>query len=439
MDNEITYTKSYETLKTEIKEELSKSVESFVRIGYLLKVARDTNILENSPYKNMEEFAYAEFKIDKGTASKFMAINDRFSEGGNSERLKQEYNGIGWSKLSIMLQLPDSANEEISAGFSKNEIQTLRDEFASAEKETPIETVLEGETGTTAAVEDILYKAIRQLGESEPDIYAGIHGAIKREDDTYDLNRIKEVMAPSEEMIYSIRIRGIGRIMLSVKSFEETVTMVNERTGEKETRDWGEVAYAWNQIIDLEKNTEENWETVYGQSFPKKVKVAPVQPKKDTKVKKVNEKPKKKEIKPKESITKISENDTKPEENVHETWEDQNLHEYEETIPEPDPMEETQEQEHLAEREEQQEDNTPIEGQQSIEDMPEVMPKPVMDRRTYEERKESYLNSFEDNVGCAMANKEGGNWELVKADMQDALHYIDLLIELDKMEVEDEE
>lgn len=437
MDNEIMYTKSYETLKTEIKEELSKSVESFVRIGYLLKVARDTSILENSPYKNMEEFAYAEFKIDKGTASKFMAINDRFSEGGNSEHLKQEYNGIGWSKLSIMLQLPDSANEEISAGFSKNEIQTLRDEFAGAEKETPIETVLEGETGTTAAVEDILYKAIRQLGESEPDIYAGIHEAIKREDDTYDLNRIKEVMAPSEEMIYSIRIRGIGRIMLSVKSFEETVTMVNERTGEKETRDWGEVAYAWNQIIDLEKNTEENWETVYGQSFPKKEEVAPVQQKKETKVKKVNEKPKKKEIKQKESITKISENDTKQEENAHETWKDQNLHEYEETIPEPDPMEEPQE--HIAEQEEQQEDNTPIEGQQSIEDMPEVMPKPVMDRRTYEARKESYLNSFEDNVGCAMANKEGENWELVKADMQDALHYIDLLIELDKMEVEDEE
>ena len=71
--------------------------------------------------------------------------------------------------------------------------------------------------------------------------------------------------------------------------------------------------------------------------------------------------------------------------------------------------------------------------------MPEVMPKPVMDRRTYEARKESYLNSFEDNVGCAMANKESGNWELVKADIQDALHYIDLLIELDKMEVEDEE
>lgn len=438
MDNEIMYTKSYETLKTEIKEELSKSVESFVRIGYLLKVARDTSILENSPYKNMEEFAYAEFKIDKGTASKFMAINDRFSEGGNSEHLKQEYNGIGWSKLSIMLQLPDSANEEISAGFSKNEIQTLRDEFSSAEKETPIETVFEGETGTTAAVKDILYKAIRQLGESEPDIYAGIHEAIKREDDTYDMSRIKEVMAPSEEMIYSIRIRGIGRIMLSVKSFEETVTMVNERTGEKETRDWGEVAYAWNQIIDLEKTPEENWETVYGQSFPKKKEVAPVQPKKDTKVKKVNEKHKKKEVKQKESITKISENDTKQEENAHETWKDQTLHEYEETIPVPDPIEEQQEPENIAEQE-QQEDNTPIEGQQSIEDMPEVMPKPVMDRRTYEARKESYLNSFEDNVGCAMANKEGGNWELVKADMQDALHYIDLLIELDKMEVEDEE
>lgn len=181
MEKEIYYPKGYEDLRNEIREEMSKTVNSFVRIGYLLKVARDTNILADSQYSNMEEFAYAEFKIDKGTASKFMSINDRFSEGGNSDHLKPEYSGIGWSKLSVMLQLPDSINEELNDNFTKTEIKAIRDEVAEAEQETPLETIMEGETVVTAAAPAMIYKVIRQLGESNPDIYTAIHAAIKKE------------------------------------------------------------------------------------------------------------------------------------------------------------------------------------------------------------------------------------------------------------------
>lgn len=370
MDNEIVYTKGYESLRTELREELSKSVNSFVRIGYLLKVARDTNVLEESQYSNMEEFAYAEFKIDKGTASKFMAINDRFSEGGHSDHLKPEYNGIGWSKLSIMLQLPDSANEEISADFSKSEIQTLREEFAEAEKVTPMETLLEGETSTTAAVEDLLSKAIRQLGESEPEIFKSIHKAV-RSDCTYDMDELKEVMAPAGEMIYSIRIRGVGRIMLSVKDHEETISMVNERTGEKETRTWEDLANEWIRMIDVEKKPEEDWENIYGQEFPKKPEVAPVQPKKETKVKKVNEKPKTE--KAKQANVQETEDHAQSEE-----VQQQQLHDIDESIPK---VVETQPEEAVEENgesEDQEQGPEPqIEGQTSIEEMPEVLPHSV--------------------------------------------------------------
>lgn len=290
---EIIYTKGYEQLRDDIKEELAKSANSFVKIGYLLKVARDTNVLKDSPYSNMEEFAKQEFGIDKGTASKFMGINDRFSEGGYSEILKKEYTGIGWSKLSIMLQLPDAINEELSANFSKSELNELREEVAEAQKETPMEILLEGETETTAAAEDLLTKAILQLGENEPGMYAEIHKAITGTDYRYNLDEIKAIMAPSGEKIYSIRIRGVGRIMLSLKDYEETVALINERTGEKETKLWDDVARAWIQYIDIEQMPEKNWEAVYKMAFPvKKEEVAPVQlPKEEKKVKKVNEKP----------------------------------------------------------------------------------------------------------------------------------------------------
>ena len=46
--NDIVWTKSYEDYKNEVGQELTRASESFVRIGYLLKAARDTEVLKDS-------------------------------------------------------------------------------------------------------------------------------------------------------------------------------------------------------------------------------------------------------------------------------------------------------------------------------------------------------------------------------------------------------
>lgn len=383
MENEIYYPKGYEDLRNEIREEMGKTVNSFVRIGYLLKVARDTNILADSQYSNMEEFAYAEFKIDKGTASKFMSINDRFSEGGNSDHLKQEYSGIGWSKLSVMLQLPDSINEELNDNFTKTELKAIRDEVAEAEQETPLETIMEGESPTTAAAQELIHKAIRQLGESNPDIYTAIHAAVGN-DYGYNLEDIKSIMAPAGEMIYSIRIRGVGRIMLMVKDYEETVSLVNERTGEKEKKLWDDLAVAWIQIIDKSKSPEENWEEVYEQKFPKE-EVAPVQQKKESKVAKVKPKPKKQQSEPKRS-DKTGKPELQEVSPPNKDVEQQSLHDIEPSIPKPDPIPEP---EHVNE-EDVEVIEPQIHGQDTIENHSEWMPDQSEDVQQSENQTRGY-------------------------------------------------
>ena len=112
--NEVLYTKTFSEWQQELDTELVKSAESFVKIGYLLKVARDTDILANSGYGNVVEFAKARYGLDKTQVSRFIHINDRFSEDGNSAELQDRYKGMGYAKLTIMLQLPDEINEEIS-------------------------------------------------------------------------------------------------------------------------------------------------------------------------------------------------------------------------------------------------------------------------------------------------------------------------------------
>ena len=50
--NELTYSKSYNEYRQDVMQELSKASESFVRIGYLLKVARDTDVLKGTEYES---------------------------------------------------------------------------------------------------------------------------------------------------------------------------------------------------------------------------------------------------------------------------------------------------------------------------------------------------------------------------------------------------
>ena len=102
---------SYQEYKEAVDTELQKSAEGFVRIGYLLKVARDTDILKESGYGSVNEFAEAEYSLDKSQVSRFIRINDEYSEGGYSDRLQTKYRNFGYAKLAIMLTLPAAVNE----------------------------------------------------------------------------------------------------------------------------------------------------------------------------------------------------------------------------------------------------------------------------------------------------------------------------------------
>lgn len=303
MEQMLEYRKGYEEYKQELDTELRKTTEGFVRIGYLLKVAKDTDVLKESGYTNVYEFAQAEYNIDKSQVSRFISINDRFSEGGYSDRLKEEFQGFGHAKLTIMLQLPDEINAELSPEFTKSEIQALREEYDAERSVTDLEVLMEAQDQEQEVMENNLYKVLHQLGKDEPELYVKLFDAV---DNPFPDASIQETMAPDGEKIYNVRIMGVGRLMLSVKGTDRPLTITNMRSGEKEE-------YSWDNLVDALKANmvdgvppEESWEINYGEEFPEKEEVAPVQPisakpapkkeqpKKETKVKKAAP-PKKKE------------------------------------------------------------------------------------------------------------------------------------------------
>ena len=134
-------------------------------------MARDTRILAESGYQNVVEFAKAEYGIDKTQVSRFMNINDKFSEGGYAPELKAEYQGFGYAKLSIMLSPPDEVNEVLTPDLSKSEIQQLKEDVDEEKKTTDIEVMLEEKDSVQEALDTNLEKTMYQLGKDAPEIY----------------------------------------------------------------------------------------------------------------------------------------------------------------------------------------------------------------------------------------------------------------------------
>lgn len=269
---------SYEEYKQAVNTVLNRTVEDFVLTGYLLKQGRDTDILKNSGYSNVNEFAWAEYKLEATQVSRYIRINDRFSEGGYSPKLQEHYQGFGYAKLALMLTLPDSVAEELTPAYSKSEIQQVKEEIENEEKITDIEVILEGEKEEQRDLNN-LEKAIHQLCMDEPELYLQLHETVRT---TCGTQYLKEILAPDGDKIYSVRPQGAGRIMLYLNDEKEEVTLQIVRQGVKEKYTWDAILSYLTLITDQEDGRK-NWEEISGQQFPEKEPIAPVQPKKEKK------------------------------------------------------------------------------------------------------------------------------------------------------------
>lgn len=296
--NEIVYQKGYEEYRAELGAELASASESFVRIGYLLKVARDTDILKYSEHTTYVDFAKAEFGLEKTQVSRFIRINDRFSEGGNSMELKEEYKGFGTRKLGVMLTLPEEITEELSPEYTVEDIETIQKEVKEEQKITPIEDFVEkveaentNDAGAKLAKDDILAAAVFEIGKAYPEVFERMYGANNLD--------YKKILAPIADQMYIVRVMGTGKLMVICK--ESEISIINARTNEKTSRAWEEMLAEWMSLFagSVSWGCEETYKELYGIDFPKK-EVAPVQlekkeapkPKVDNKKVKTPEKPK---------------------------------------------------------------------------------------------------------------------------------------------------
>lgn len=312
MEEIMSYEERYRKYKQELDGAFAQAAEKFVLIGYLLREAVETDVLRASGYKNMEEFAYAEYGVDSSQASRFMNINRRFSEGGNSKQLKQQYRGIGSSKLAVMLTIPDEINEVLPKTLTKDELKEIQAEVKAESQVSDIE--VEIEKAEAAAVTDKpmippegspLYRNFWQLGKEQEELFRKLWMVCFMETASGNRNNaeIMDVLIPQGDAVYTVRIPGERRTQIIVNS--DGATIVNLKTLERSKYTEDQICLAVRSLVDGGSSPEEQYKMLYGEDLtPEEPEIAPVQPtdspkekkpekRKESRVTKANTEPKK--------------------------------------------------------------------------------------------------------------------------------------------------
>ena len=316
----IIYQKTYQEYKQELDAVLTRTAEDFVQIGYLLKVARDTNVLEESGYATVTDFAKAEYGIDKTQVSRFISINDRFSEDGYSDHLLPSYKGFGYAKLTLMLQIPDEINEALPPTLSKAEIQDIKDEVDAEDKVTDIE--VEIERAEAVAVTDKpmlppegspLYRNLWQLGKEQEDLFRKLWTICNT--DMHPLNTyIMDALIPQGDAVYTVRIPGERRTQIIVNP--DGAKLINMKTMERHEYAPQKICLEVDSLFLGGSSPEEKYKMLYGEDLtPEEPEIAPVQPtdspkekkpekRKESRVTKANTEPKKRPWNRKRSLSR---------------------------------------------------------------------------------------------------------------------------------------
>lgn len=240
--------------------------ETFVVMGYLLKRARDTNILVGSKYKSVTEFAWDRYQLHKDQVSRYIAINDRFSENGNSPKLQKQFERFGLAKLQEMLLLPDSIIAELSPEMTKAQIQDIKKAVQEENKRTDIEVMLEPlEAEYLSTMPE---KALYKYFQNKTDKYEAVYDiACRVKYGTPAKDALVMTMAPSGLMNEFVRPSGMRQILISLDAETGVFTFTNSVSGEKEQINSEEFIKIFNRLFTpaYAKDLKLTWKLVYNE------------------------------------------------------------------------------------------------------------------------------------------------------------------------------
>lgn len=274
---------AYKSFKAELDAELERTADSFVKIGYLLRRAEDTDVLKESGYKSVTEFAAAEYGLTADIVSRYININKKYSENGYSDMLAARYQGFGMAKLAEMLTLPTAISDAIPNDLSKAEIREIKKEYKEEQNITDMEVAIEAAElevseheqqaagqGLKQADTDkygVVYHIIKYWLHDNPQEFLKLSEGIEQ---SKDEQFVKDIIAPDGTKVIITRVPGVGKLMMTCKA-DEGIEIVNMRSSETEKAEWTEVDEAVIILCcgkDEGETYREVWQELYNEPYP---------------------------------------------------------------------------------------------------------------------------------------------------------------------------
>lgn len=266
---DLTQISTFEELKTSLVTEIRNIQTGFIRTGYLLKVARDTDLIYQKGYKTVADFAKEELGLTKDVTSRFIYINDRYSEGGYSDRIQDRYSEFGVAKLSEMLNLPDNVAAELTPQHTREQIREIKKEVKEEQEITEIEHAMEEAEPVLEVLDTTIKCFLYNYLKENPEKYVAMHRALTLGDSLS--KKLCAVLAPSGINTIFTRIPSVGKLMLTITGPDKEISVINVRNAVNEPE-----KYTWDEVAEYVKFTyksditpEENWEMIYSEDFPR--------------------------------------------------------------------------------------------------------------------------------------------------------------------------
>lgn len=115
-----------ESVSRIIKSDMTNVARQCVSIGFHLKAARDRELYKDAGYSTLWEYAADQFGLSMSSASRYITINDRFSVGGNTPMLMEEYRNFSKSQLQEMISLSPEQAKKVTEKTTVKQIREMK-------------------------------------------------------------------------------------------------------------------------------------------------------------------------------------------------------------------------------------------------------------------------------------------------------------------------
>ena len=235
--------------KNEIKQELGGIVKSFVRIGWQLTRINNSEAYKHDGYNTITEFAKAEYGMNASGVTKFMKVYEKCSVSGDTPELQEQYRNFKFNVLAELIRLPEEDQKIFQPTDKREHIRELRD--FNKENESNPANLLDWKTAQDP--EDKLKATIQELFHEKKGLLNALYSSEAYQ--TGNTKEMSQIINPGDSMSYRK-----GTVFLMFHQENITVKIFN---GEMKTISW-EQFFAYAQEIFAEAAGNKTYENYFG-------------------------------------------------------------------------------------------------------------------------------------------------------------------------------